>query len=349
MDATADAVRAAAGAKADAGGWAARLGPLGFGGAPLGNLFTALDDDTAGATLARAWQHGLRYYDTAPHYGNGLSEHRVGRFLRGQPRASFVLSTKVGRLLAPDPHAAHDQHGYRGVLPFVQRYDYSYDGTLRSLEDSLQRLGLARVDVAYVHDIDVRTQGERQPERYKAAMDGAFRALSRLRDEGTIAAFGLGVNEWEVCSDALRDGDPDVFLLAGRYTLLDQTALPELMPACAARGVRIVVGGPYNSGILATGAVPGARFDYGVAPPAIVERVAGIERVCAAFDVPLRAAALQFPAAHPAVASVIPGARSVAEVDDAAAMMNVKIPAAFWRALVDEHYLAAHVPLPAGA
>jgi D-threo-aldose 1-dehydrogenase len=319
---------------------------IGFGGAPLGNLFSALDEDAAQATLTRAWARGLRYFDTAPHYGNGLSEHRIGRFLRTQARGDFLLSTKVGRLLVADSSAARDQNSYCGVLPFVQRYDYSHDGALRSLEDSLQRMGLARVDIAYVHDIDVRTHGADQPQRYREAMQGALPALARLRSEGVVDAIGLGVNEWEVCRDALRDADVDLLLLAGRYTLLDQSALAEMLPVCAERGTRVVIGGPYNSGILATGAIPGARYDYADASAAIVERVRQIEVVCVEHGVPLRAAALQFPAAHPVVASVIPGARSASEVDDGVDMMNVRIPIAFWRTLVARGLLPRRAPLP---
>lgn len=325
----------------------AALGRVGFGGAPLGNLYATLGDDDAAATLERAWSRGIRYFDTAPHYGSGLSEHRFGDFLRRRRRDDFILSTKVGRLLRPDVRAARDQNGYYGALPFAARYDYSGDGARRSLEDSLQRMGLARVDIVYVHDIDVRTHGAAQPARYREAMTGALPALTRLRDEGVIGAIGLGVNEWEVCRDVLRDADIDCLLLAGRYSLLDQSALAELLPLCAQRGAAVVIGGPYNSGILATGAVQGARYDYQDAPMAIVEQVGRIEAICRRYAVPLRAAALQFPLAHPAVRSVIPGARSPAEVDDAIDMMNVLIPADFWRALVDAQLIPAQAPLPA--
>lgn len=323
------------------------LGRVGFGGAPLGNLYAALADADATATLERAWSRGIRHFDTAPHYGSGLSERRLGDFLRRQHRDDFILSTKVGRLLRPDVHAAQDQNGYYGALPFVARYDYSADGARRSLEDSLQRMGLARVDIVYVHDIDVRTHGAAQPARYREAITGALPALTRLREQGVIGALGLGVNEWEVCRDALRDADIDCLLLAGRYSLLDQSALPVLLPLCAQRGTAVVIGGPYNSGILATGAVHGARYDYQEAPAAIVERVRLIEAIGRRYAVPLRAAALQFPLAHPAVRSVIPGARSTAEIDDAIDMMNVEIPADYWRALIDAQLLPAQAPLPA--
>ena len=323
------------------------LGRIGLGTAPLGNLFAAVSEEDAAQTVRRAHALGVRYIDTAPHYGNGLSEHRVGAAVRGVERASFVLSTKVGRLLSADPDAPRDQHGYVGVLPFRQRFDYSYDGALRSIEDSLQRLGLARIDIALIHDIDAFTHGaEAQPQRFREAMEGAYRALARLKSAGTIGAIGLGVNECRVCLDALRHGDFDGFLLAGRYTLIDQSAHPELLPACLARGARIILGGPYNSGILARGAVAGATFDYLPAEPAILERVRAVSAICATFDVPLQAAALQFPLGHPAVATVLPGARSAAEVEANLRFAAHPIPADFWLALRDARLVPPEAPLP---
>jgi D-threo-aldose 1-dehydrogenase len=322
------------------------LGPLGFGGAPLGNLYAPIEAAQALATVHAAWELGLRHFDTAPHYGHGLGEHRLGQVLRDMPRDEFVLSTKVGRLLSPAPQAPATQHGFVGTLPFVQRYDYSYDGTMRSFEDSLQRLGLACVDIAYIHDIDRFTHGDEQPRRFREAMDGAYRALERLRAAGTVKAIGLGVNNWEACRDALRHGDFDGFLLAGRYTLLDQSALAELLPLCAKRGTGIVIGGPYNSGILATGAVAGARYNYALASPEILAKVGRIEELCRSFGVTLRAAALQFPFGHPAVQAVIPGARSPAEVEENVALLNAPIPPDFWAALKTAGLLGPEVPTP---
>jgi D-threo-aldose 1-dehydrogenase len=325
----------------------ARVTLLGFGGAPLGNLYAPIDKAAALASVERAYALGVLYFDTAPHYGNGLSEHRVGHVLRHLPRDSFTLSTKVGRLLSPDPAAPFEQHGYQGGLPFSQRFDYSYDGTLRSLEDSLQRLGLARIDIAYIHDIDDFTHGPvDQPARFREAMEGAYRALERLRAERVVRAIGLGVNQVQVCLDAVRHGDFDGFLLAGRYTLLDQSAHDALLPLCRERGLGIVLGGPYNSGILATGAVPGARYDYRPASEAVLRKVRAIEALCRRFDVPLKAAALRFPLGHPAVAAVIPGARSPEEVEENLALLHRPIPAAFWDALKAEGVLAADVPIP---
>ncbi|MBL8671919.1 MAG: aldo/keto reductase [Alphaproteobacteria bacterium] len=326
----------------------ARVGALGFGGAPLGNLYAPVAEDEALAAVRRAHDRGIRAFDTAPHYGNGLSEHRIGQVLRERPRDSFALSTKVGRILTADPAVGTTQHGYVGTLPFRQHFDYSHDGALRSIEDSLQRLGMARVDVAYIHDIDAFTHGAaEQPRRFREAMEGAYRALERLRREGTIKAIGLGVNEVQVCRDALAHGDFDGFLLAGRYTLLDQAALPELLPLCLKRGAHIVLGGPYNSGILATGAVPGARYDYKPASPEMLARVQAIEALCREHGVPLKAAALQFPLGHPAVACVIPGARSPAEVEENLDLLARPIPSTLWSALKAEHLLPADVPVPA--
>ena len=246
--------------------------PFGFGGAPLGNLFAPIADEAAVALVRSAYISGVRYFDTAPHYGNGLSEHRIGAALRAAPRGDFLLSTKVGRLLIADPDAPRNQNSYVGVLPFVQRWDYSFDGTLRSIEDSLQRLSLAAIDYAFIHDVARDAHGDAQPQRFREAMEGAIPALARLKAEGAIKGYGLGVNDWQVCVDALAHADLDILLLAGRYTLLDQTALPELLPRCVARGVRVVVGGPFNSGILASGARPAGGgapyFDYAPAPAA---------------------------------------------------------------------------------
>ncbi|MEP6972077.1 MAG: aldo/keto reductase [Betaproteobacteria bacterium] len=318
---------------------------MGFGGAPLGNLFAPVADGDAHQLVGHALANGATYLDTAPHYGNGLSEHRVGAVLRSKDPGSYVLSTKVGRLLRPDPKASRSQNGFIDALPFNQRWDYSYDATLRSIEDSLQRMGLARIDMVYVHDLARHAHGEQFAQQFRVAMDGAMPALARLKAEGVIASYGLGVNEWEVCVEALAHCDLDVLLLAGRYTLADQSALPQLLPLCVQRQVRIVIGGPFNSGILASGARPidgsAPYFNYQLAPEPIVARVAAIERVCEAHRVPLKAAALQFPLAHAAVASVIPGVRSVREFDENLRLMAHPIPAAFWSDLRAQGLLPA--------
>ena len=329
------------------------LPSLGFGGAPLGNLFVPLADDAAVDLVLHAHACGVRYFDTAPHYGNGLSERRVGAALRRVAPDSYTLSTKVGRLLIADPEAPRFQNGYADVLPFRQRWDYSYDGTLRSIEDSLERLRALRIDIVYIHDLARHAHGSEYAARFREAMDGAAPALARLKSEGAIAGFGLGVNEWEVCVEALQHADLDVLLVAGRYTLADQTALPELLPICSKRNVRVVIGGPFNSGILATGATPtdgrAPYFNYEPAPPAILERVAAIEAVCASHGVPLKAAALQFPIAHPAVACVVPGVRTIEELDENLSLAQHPIPNAFWRDLREQGLVSADSPLPGSA
>jgi D-threo-aldose 1-dehydrogenase len=315
-------------------------GPLGFGGAPLGNMFAAVDEETAEATMAAAWQAGIRYYDTAPHYGAGLSEHRFGRVLRRYPRDSFVLSTKVGRILKPDPTVLSGPSPFDAGLPFRAEYDYSGDGTLRSIEDSLQRLGLARIDIVYVHDIAEDAHGPGWREPFAKAMAGAGQALIRLREEGVIRAWGLGVNRVEACEAALEQSDPDIFLLAGRYTLLDQSALPGLLPRCAARNVQVVAGGPFNSGMLAGG----DHFNYVPAPAELLDRRARLHSICEAYEVDLRAAALQFCAAHPVVSAVIPGAKGPAKVLQNAMLMSQHIPPAFWQTLKDWGLIPVDAP-----
>src|SRR5690349_595080 len=271
---------------------AAASAGVALGGAPLGNLYSALVDDDAVAAIDRVWQRGIRYFDTAPHYGQGLSERRFGRALRGMPRGEFVLSTKVGRLLRPDSNAAPDQHGYVGVPPLVTDYDYSRDGVMRSHEQSRTRLGLSRIDILYVHDLDEATHGARFDAHWRTFLDSGLDALAELKRSGDIAGFGIGVNGVAISLATLREADIDVILLAGRYTLADQSALAELLPLCLARDVAIVSGGPFNSGILATGAHPAdgrpPYFDYAPAPQDVVDKVAAIESICARFAVPLR-------------------------------------------------------------
>lgn len=319
-------------------------GPLGFGGAPLGNMFEKATDKNAEATLIAAWDTGIRYFDTAPEYGPGISEHRFGHVLRTYPRDEFVLSTKVGRLLRADASKG-GQHGpFVARLPFRVDYDYTADGVRRSLEDSLQRLGMARIDIAYVHDCAEDAHGDRWLEVFDTAMKGAAPALTRLRDEGVIRAWGLGVNRVEPCIMALERADPDVFLLAGRYSLLNQPALDELFPRCAERGVHVVVGGPYNSGLIAGG----ETFEYQKASP---DQVGARDRLAAIANrhgVDLRAAALQFCAAHPVVASVIPGTKSPERVYQNVELMRQLIPAAFWQELKHDGVLPENAPTPAG-
>jgi D-threo-aldose 1-dehydrogenase len=310
---------------------------LGFGSAPLGNLYKSIDNEQALQTLREAWAQGIRYFDTAPLYGLGIAETRVGAFLREKPRDEFVLSTKVGRILKPCAPDAREGLGKFFDVPARQVvYDYSYDGVMRSLDYSFERLGVDRIDIALCHDIDIFTHGsaEASARRTKEFLDGGVRALSDLRSQGVVGAIGIGVNEWQVSETVARNSDVDLFLLAGRYTLLEQESLDSFMPLCESKGMGVIVGGPFNSGILATGAKPGAWFNYSPAEPHILQRVAAIEAVCAEHGVALRDAALQFPLMHPAVVAVIPGAITPDEVRGNAESMRRPIPDALWDALV---------------
>jgi D-threo-aldose 1-dehydrogenase len=321
---------------------------MGFGGAPLGNMYQAFSDQQARATVDACYDAGIRYFDTAPFYGFGLSEHRLGEALRGRERAAYVLSTKVGRLLQPRDPATLDHGQFQGGLPFAQVYDYSYEGVMRSVEDSLQRLGTWRLDVLLVHDLDVWTHRSEDARRARVEefMAGGYRAMLELREQGAVRAIGAGINETAACQDLAERGDFDCFLLAGRYTLLEQDPLDGLLPLCERRNIALIIGGAYNSGILATGAVPGAYFQYAPAPPEIMERVRRIETVCARHGVRLPSAALQFPLGHPAVATVIPGTRSPAEVAANIEIFAPAIPADFWAELKQEGLLRADAPTP---
>ncbi len=320
---------------------------IGMGTAPLGNLYRAITDDEAQAVLTLAWEAGIRYYDTAPLYGFGLSETRLNRFLRGKPRDSYILSTKIGRLLRATTPARRDGIGKFFDVPSRQEvYDFTYDGVMRSLEFSLERLGLDRVDILYAHDLDVFNHKTQAALDLKLAelMAGGYKALLSLRDQGVIRAFGAGVNEWQSCQWMAERGDFDLFLLAGRYTLLEQEPLNSFLPLCAERGIGVVIGGPYNSGILATGPRPGAFYNYDPAPPAILDRVARIEAVCKAHDTRLVDAAFQFPLHHPAVVSVIPGGQGVTEMMSNIAASRAEIPAALWDDLKSQGLLRQDAP-----
>ena len=319
---------------------------LGFGTAPLGGLYRPVPQDEAHATMTRAWDLGVRYFDTAPLYGLGQSETRLNRALQG--RTGFTVSTKVGRLLRPtraeEPHTGTGK--WFDVPNRAEIYDYSYDGVMRSVEFSLERTGLDRFDVLYVHDLDLfthKTLATLDPYR-EGFMAGGYKALLALRDQGVTRAIGGGINEWQQCQWLATRGDFDIFLLAGRYTLLEQDALTDFLPLCLQRGVGIVIGGPYNSGILATGAKPGAFYDYDLAPPQILARVARIEAVCAAHNTRLVDAAFQFPLRHPAVLSVIPGAQTPAEVEANARAAAATIPPALWADLKAQGLMRQDAP-----
>jgi D-threo-aldose 1-dehydrogenase len=322
---------------------------IGFGAAPLGNLYRALSEKDAQETLAAAWKAGIRYFDTSPQYGLGLSETRLNHFFRGKPRDKYVLSTKVGRRLKVVPPDKRLGIGkFFDVPSRGEIFDYSYDGVMRSLEDSLERLGLDRVDILYAHDLDVYTHRSTEVrDRYiEEFMKGGYRALAALRDQKVIKAFGAGVNEWEACQIMAERGDFDLFLLAGRYTLLEQTALDSFLPLCEKRGIGIVIGGAFNSGILASGAKPGAFYNYSPAPKEILKRVAEIEKIVKKHRVKLPEAALRFPLVHPAVVSVIPGAARPVEVALNIRTLAKKIPKALWRDLKAAGLMRADAPVP---
>jgi D-threo-aldose 1-dehydrogenase len=323
---------------------------LAFGGGPAGNLFAPLADADVHAAIDHAWNLGIRHFDTAPHYGRGLSERRFGDALRG--RTGLTLSTKAGRVMLPDASIDDDRlrAGFRSPMPFRAAYDYSGDGILRSHEASLHRLGLAHVDLLLVHDIGAMTHGDDDAGRWEELTGkGGLAALERLRADGTVRGIGIGVNEVAACLRLMREIRLDVVMIAGRYTLLDSSALDTLLDACVAAGTRVIAAAPFNSGILATGVGGGGHpgYDNSPAPPAIVERVRAIECIASRHGVPLAAAALQFPLAHPAVTTVATGFRSAAQVEQAVAWMRHSIPADFWRALKADRLLPDHAPIPA--
>ncbi|WP_170791683.1 aldo/keto reductase [Ruegeria lacuscaerulensis] len=323
---------------------------MGFGGAPLGNLYRKVSDADAQAALQAAYDSGIRFFDTAPQYGLGRSEQRFGEAIARFGRENIQLSTKIGRLLLDcEPHEVTPE-AFVDVPQKRIVFDYTYDGVMRSYEASRERIGVANADILLVHDVCVFSQGnqEMSDAKVRELFDGGgYKALVELREAGEIAAIGAGVNEWQVCEKLLGLGDFDGFLLAGRYTLLEQEALDSFLPLCEKRDVGIILGGPYNSGILATGAVPGAKYNYADASEDILDRVRKIEAVCAAHNTPLIAAALQFVLGHPCVKTVVPGAVSAKEVQANVALLDREIPAGLWSDLRGEGLIRPDAPLPA--
>jgi D-threo-aldose 1-dehydrogenase len=316
---------------------------FGLGCAQIGGLFRSMSDADASALLASAWRQGIRLFDTAPFYGYGRSEHRVGAALVQLPRDEFVLSSKAGRLLRPDATVRPGDDGWADPLGFRPVFDYSRGGLMRSLEDSLQRLGLARIDVLYVHDIGELTHGGSHAAFWQQLTDGGgFRALDDLRRSGVVKAVGLGVNEWQVAHASLQEAALDVIMLAGRYTLLEQGSLSPFLDECMKSGTAVVAAAPFNSGVLAGG----DTFNYGQVPVEVAQRVQALRSACAEFDVPLPAAALQFVVAHPAVVSCVAGARHPAELEQNIAWFEQPIPPAFWRALHERDLVDNRAPLP---
>lgn len=324
---------------------------LGYGAAPLGNLYRQIDDQTARDALSAAFDAGVNYVDTAPYYGFGLSERRIGEALRGRP--DIVVSTKVGRLLEPDVsvRGADERNGFHSPMPFRPVYDYSHDAILRSHDDSLQRMGLAKVGLLFIHDIGVRAHGEAAAFHLESlTVGGGLRALERLRSEGVIAGFGVGVNEVDICHEVMDHAELDVLLLGGRYSLLEQGAMDTLFPRCLETGTSVIVGGPYNSGILATGVRSGGsiHYDYAAPPAEILARVAAMEGVCDLHGIDLPAAALQFTLAHPAVSCVIPGIDSAHRVGQTLTALGAPIGTAFWQDLKGRGLLRRDAPVPGG-
>jgi D-threo-aldose 1-dehydrogenase len=320
---------------------------LGFGAAPLGDLYGRLDDQTAIDAVVGALTQGVSLIDAAPLYGHGLAEHRVGTAIRRFDRSQIEISTKVGRHMDPR-RGRGDGSGYHGGQPHAAVIDYSRDGTLRSVEQSLLRLGTDRIDILLIHDVDVWTHGKDGFEqRYREAMDGAYPALHQLRAEGVVKAIGIGVNEADVCARFARAGDFDAMLLAGRYSLLEQPALDEFLPLALEKGIGVMLGGVFNSGVLATGPIPGAKYNYRDAPPEILARVARIQQVCGDHGADLATAALQFAMGHPAVSAVVLGAASPQEVTRNLAGLATPIAPALWSDLKDQGLLRAEAPVPA--
>jgi D-threo-aldose 1-dehydrogenase len=323
---------------------------LGLGGAPMGGFRATISDAEATMLTDAAYQGGVRYFDTSPFYGYGRSELRMGAALREKPRPEYVLSTKIGRILhamkpGERPPADFRDNGLPGFAPV---FDYTYDGVMRSLEHSHLRLGLARIDIALIHDVDFWTTRDRAvlEERFKTVMDSGFKALDELRRAGVVGAIGVGINEADTSLRFIQAGNFDCMLLAGRYTLLEQGALEAFLPECVKRNVSVILGGPYNSGILTGGVKPGATHDYVAAPAQLIEKAQRIEAVCRRHGVELGAAAMQFPLFHPAVCSVIPGALSVNEVKQNVSRMSAKIPAELWSELKREKLLDPNAPTP---
>lgn len=334
------------------GGLALPFSPLGFGSAPLGDLFEKLDETVATDTVRAAYDCGMRVFDSSPHYGNGLAESRCGTAMRSMPREAVVFSTKVGRVMDPfDKPAPKDptvfSPGFAGGFPHKAAFDYSYDGAMRSVEHSLLRTGLDGIDVLLIHDCDVWTHGEVDVEaRFSDAMNGAYKALERLRSDGTVKAIGCGLNEADMCERFAHAGDFDLMLLAGRYSLLEQPALASFLPLAVEKNIGVILAGIFNSGILATGAVPGAKYNYGAASPEVLDRVRQIEAICARHGVPLHRAALHFATFHPAVVTVIMGAVKRAEIEANAAALEGPVPTGLWADLKAAGLLdpAAHTP-----
>lgn len=333
--------------KNNLGGTGAKVTALGFGGAPIGNFMRPFTDEAARRLVDQSWDQGVRYFDTAGLYGHGLSEYRLGHALHERPREEYSLLTKVGRTLTPADPATFDSGLWVDPAPMKVTYDYTYDGIMRSVEGAMQRLLTDHLEVMLIHDVDVYTHGvEAQAGYFETAVNDGFRALEKLRDEGVVDAIGFGVNESGILHDAVLRTDSDVVLLAGRYTLLEQDPLDDLLPACSEREISVLLGGVFNSGVLATGAVEGAKFNYDPAPEEVLAKARSLEKICARYEVPLAAAALQFAYAHPAVASICIGSRNEQQQDQTARYCSMTIPDQLWQDFRSEGLIRDDAPTP---
>ena len=322
---------------------------LGFGEAPLGELFDRVSETQSRETLASAWSVGIRYYDTAPWYGHGLSEHRIGGLLRQQDQDEFICSTKVGRIYSRFQGRARDFNGapWTGGLPFTLKFDYTYDGILRSYEDSLLRFGLNRIDVLVIHDLDrIYHRTEKHIQQRFLELESGWKALDELKRTGEIRAFGVGINDESMMSRFLEECPLDFFLVAMPYTLLDQDVLDDIFPKCTSLGVGVVVGAPYASGILASGAIQGAKYKYADATPQVIQKVRSFESFCDDHQIPLKAAALQFPLGHPLVAAIIPGAFQPEQASENRQLVEFPIPSAFWEDCKSVRLIRIDAPTP---
>lgn len=318
------------------------ISELGFGGAGIGNLFRPISNAQAQSAIDCAWQQGVRYFDTAPHYGSGLSERRLGLAVHELPRQQLLLSSKVGRLLSPIANTSHaDGECYMQAAPFQRIYDYSYDGVMRSFEDSLQRMGVSQIDILYMHDIGRLTHGEAHEAHFTTAMEGGHKAMVALREQGLVKAIGLGVNEWEVCNEALDHADFDCFMVANCFTLLNNSITEHFTDRCRSRQTSLVVAAPFNSGVLAKGSAGAGHYFYGDTPDAVIQQVRALEEVCQAFHIPLQAAAIQFPLLYSCVKTVVVGMTHAERIKQNLSWYHQPIPAEFWDTLVQQGHIRA--------
>ena len=323
-----------------------KVSPIGFGGATLADLNEKLHDKNCYDVLEKSFMSGINYFDTAPYYGYGLSEHRLGNFLKNIDRDKFILSTKVGRYMTPADPNTIDRLIFKSSLDFSPTVDYSYDGVMRSFEQSLFRLGLSAIDICLIHDVDEWTHGDKVEKKFKEAMDGAYKALEKMRSEKVIKAIGVGVNQVEWCAKFAESGDFDCMILAGRYTLLEQGGLNTFFPLATKKNIGIILAGVFNSGILVKGVGESSTYDYGKIPPHIIEKYNSIKKVCDDYEVPIAAAAIQFCAAHDAVNTLLLGMDYPEQIDENLNLFNYEIPKDFWKKLLEKNLIDPASPIP---